>query len=211
VTLDGSYFVDNFAGAHHDLKFGSTANLKASSTNRTAHGEIPCFVYNSPAGADFTVAFAGADHHEPAIPHEKTWHHSFYLQDQIKLTKRLTINAGFRWDKYTGTEPDQTVRPDAPFRSFFYAGTPLIPGASTIPQLFPSAKLYPSYAIPVETVFSFKQPSSSRASAWPNDLRGDGKTVVKGNFGLFRRQPGDGAGPGRGSDPEDNVHLWLER
>jgi len=82
---------------------------------------------------------------------------------------RTTVNAGVRYDRYKGTLPEQEQ----------LAGTvgPTVVAADT----FPATDLYTwsLFAPRVGVIF---------------DLGGDGKTVLKGNYGYFWHNPGVGVG-----------------
>ena len=188
VTADGSYFLDNFAGVRHDLKFGYNSEFESLFYEQDGVRDNTELIFNSTAAGakDFTTPFQVKLTNEPAVQREKTWHHNFYIQDQIKVSKKLTLNVGLRWDGYIGTRPDQQVRPDAPFRDFFYAGKALSNGFS-IPVPFTN------FQVPANTVFSFKNLIVPRFGA-AYDLSGNGKTVVKVNFGVFRGQPATSLG-----------------
>ena len=198
VTFDGSYFIDNLAGAHHELKFGYNSEFESLFYEQDGVRDNTLLIFqsaNNPASATYPTLFANnfaspfqiGITNEPAVQREKTWHHNFYLQDQIKVSKKLTVNVGFRWDGYIGTRPDQQIRPDAPYRSFFYAGAPL---GSTNYKIDP---LFPTYGVPASTVFSFKDLLVPRVGI-AYDLRGNGRTVIKANWGLFRSNPATALG-----------------
>jgi hypothetical protein len=185
-TVDASYFIDNFLGAHHDLKFGGDTGFESLFYEQDGVRGNTVLLFNSPTGADFTVPSQVQLTNEPAVQRDKTWHNALYLQDQVRVSKKLTLNLGIRWDYYNGTEPDQTIRPDAPFRDFFYAGAPL-PNGFSIPATFPDFK------VPGRTVFTFSHLIVPRFGV-SYDLAGDGKTVIKANFGIFRSNPATALG-----------------
>jgi hypothetical protein len=85
--------------------------------------------------------------------------HAFYLQDSIKLTPKLTINAGLRWDYY-GVIGEERHR--------FSIFDPSIPGPRQVNQLYP------------HDLNNF----APRASI-AYDVFGTGETVVRAGWGLF--------------------------
>jgi hypothetical protein len=206
-TADGSYFLDNFLGVRHDLKFGYNSEFESLFYEQDGVRDNTVLVFNSPTGAkDFTTPFQVQLTNEPAVQKEKTWHHNFYIQDQIKLSKRLTLNVGLRYDAYVGTRPDQQVRPDAPFRDFFYGGKPLntltldqsgnpIRNADGSYQATPFSIPIPfsNFAVPSTTVFSYRNLWVPRVGI-AYDVTGKGRTVLKVNFGTFRGQPATSLG-----------------
>ena len=82
---------------------------------------------------------------------------------------KLTVNAGIRYDRYLGGIPEQKQ----------LAGTtgPVSIGAETIPSQ--DFYTWNEFAPRIGVVY---------------DLRGDGKTVIKGNYGLYWHNPGVGVG-----------------
>jgi hypothetical protein len=85
--------------------------------------------------------------------------HAFYLQDNIKLSHNLTVNAGLRWD-YFGVIGEE--------RNRFSIFDPSIPGPRQVDQLYP--KDWNNFAPRVSLAY---------------DLRGDAKTVLRAGWGLF--------------------------
>ena len=85
--------------------------------------------------------------------------HAFYLQDSIKLSRKLTVNAGLRWD-YFGVIGEERDR--------FSIFDPTIAAPRQVKQLYP--KDWNNFAPRVSLAY---------------DVRGDAKTVVRAGWGLF--------------------------
>jgi hypothetical protein len=102
------------------------------------------------------------------------WKHQFFVQDDWKLTSRLTMNVGLRYEpwfpweqefgRYTSWEfgTQSTVKPDAP-RGILFPGDP---------------------GVPFKTVENDLNNFAPRVGlAW--DVNGDGRTVVRGGYGIY--------------------------
>jgi hypothetical protein len=181
----GSYFLDNFLHANHQLMFGWLSEREMTVAENYGPLNEAAQIYNSPAGtADFTTPYQIKIYNSPSIAKDFLWHHGAYLQDQIRIGKRLTVNLGARLDYYRNFEPDQPVRTDAPFYPFFYQGAKL-PNGYSIPPTYPSLNVpgrqtilrYPALVVP------------RVGMAW--DLTGSGKTVLKLSWGRFYSSPGN--------------------
>lgn len=188
--VTGAYFLDHFLGVAHNLKFGWVSEREYLDYEQYGVRNNTLLIFSSPAGSpDFTTPFQVGLTNEPAISQDYLWHHGVYLQDQIKLSQHITLNAGVRWDYYHGYEPTEKIRNDVPFRDFFYAGAPLQTSAG--PYSIPAA--YPNFTIPGHNIVTFPHAIAPRLGlAW--DLRGDGKTVLKLSWGRFYSNPGSALG-----------------
>ncbi len=85
--------------------------------------------------------------------------HALYLQDSIRVSRKLTVNAGLRWD-YFGVIGEE--------RNRFSIFDPAIAAPRQVKQLYP--KDWNNFAPRVSVAY---------------DVRGDSKTVVRAGWGLF--------------------------
>jgi hypothetical protein len=92
------------------------------------------------------------------------WTYGAYLSDTWRTGSRLTLNLGVRFDRYRSYLPAQSGPP---------AG-PLNPQQSDFPA--------------VDNLLTWNLPAPRLGLTY--DLRGDGRTVLKGNFGMYWWNPG---------------------
>ena len=113
---------------------------------------------------------------------------SLFLNDTWSLG-RFTLNGGVRWDRYNGWLPEQNQL------------------ASTIgpPAIHLQAKTFPE-----QDLFTWNVVAPRIGVIF--DLSGDGKTVVKGNYGLYWHNPGVGVpsnvNPNTGT--KSATYLWND-
>jgi hypothetical protein len=91
---------------------------------------------------------------------------SFFVNDTWSIG-RLTVNGGVRWDQYHGWLPEQNQL------------------AATVGPVSVAAKTFPQ-----TDLFTWNQVAPRIGVVF--DLTGDGKTVVKANYGLYWHNPGVG-------------------
>jgi hypothetical protein len=152
---------DEHLGGKHQLKFGTTIDFENAGTkilqdkaagdyelqfNRGVPSQI--VIYNYPFASSIN------DLHSQAL----------YFTDTYTL-KRVTINAGVRWERYHSYYPEQTKE------------------AGQFAAIFP-AKTYPQ-----QDVLTWTDTVPRLGAAW--DVTGSGKTVVKGSWGMFGDTMGD--------------------
>ena len=120
-------------------------------------------------------------------PYYQTLYYAPWVQDDIKLTKRLTINLGLRWD-YNGPPSERFNRMN---RDFFSDG--VNPISALIDQAkFPGYKVYGGIGFagvnglprtPMDADYNNLQPRLGAA------FQLNAKTVLRGGWGIFYMSP----------------------
>jgi hypothetical protein len=116
-------------------------------------------------------------------------HHyqGFYGADTFRLTSRLTLNFGLRWEPYTPITDlkDRSMQ----FRPEEYAkGTTSPHFVNAPPGLFFPGDTLPGFTVPKAGTGSDLNNLSPRFGfAW--DIRGDGSTSLRGGYGIFYDTP----------------------
>jgi hypothetical protein len=112
---------------------------------------------------------------------------SLFLNDTWSFG-RFTLNGGVRWDRYDGWLPEQNQL------------------AATVGPISVPAKTFPE-----QDLFTWNVVAPRIGLVY--DLRGDGRTVVKGNYGLYWHNPGVGVpsnvNPNTGT--KSATYLWSDR
>jgi hypothetical protein len=112
---------------------------------------------------------------------------SLFLNDTWSVG-RFTLNGGVRWDRYNGWLPEQNQL------------------AATVGPISVPAKTFPE-----QDLFTWNVVAPRIGLVY--DLRGDGRTVVKGNYGLYWHNPGVGVpsnvNPNTGT--KSATYLWSDR
>jgi hypothetical protein len=162
----------------HSLKFGGEVSL-SKDIQDTLLNNYGVFTFNNGATrnalADFLVGIPSAVSQDaPVTGYTNTWYTAFFIQDDFRIHPRLTLNLGLRWDiQAPPTDPynrvvnyspgfKSTVNPLAPIGAKFF-GDPNVERGG-IPAAFDH----------FSPRFGF---------AW--DPHGDGKTSIRGAFGIF--------------------------
>jgi hypothetical protein len=151
-----SFLPDSFLGGHHLFKAGYRVWLLDTETREANHAA---------GNYQLTYDVVNGAHHTPVeiqvfnfpvTPMNRMNTYSLYLTDSWQLGKRLTFNLGMRWDRSRAFLPEQTKE----------AGT-FAPGG-TFPAL--DVNNWSRWA---------------PRAAFALDVSGNGKTVVKGTYGLY--------------------------
>ena len=154
VSAALSYFLNRFGGSHN-FKFGLEAYRERRKFLRFQPGNIyyrdrgttpvEVDIYNTPnQGIDDSTATG------------------IYVQDGWNLTRRFTINAGLRFDRYKIGWPEQSFTPE-------------------------QSAYFPPVSTQATTVADLKSVSPRLGFAW--DVTGSGKTVWKAYYGRFYYNP----------------------
>src|SRR5271166_1474952 len=162
----------------HSLRFGGEESLNKDEqfTNLNNFG---IFSFNgSITGngfADFLLGIPNSiQQDKPVSPSTNSWTTSLFVQDEYRVIPRLTLNLGLRWD--IQTPPTDPANRQAAF----------VPGQHSIiyPQM-PTGLVYPGdLGVPRGIAqLSFAHLAPRLGFAW--DPSGDGKTSVRGAFGVF--------------------------
>ena len=174
----------------HLLKFGFywdyARNWQANSSfqnNNQGTIEYETYSHNSTGNgaADFALARLSGLYQQSSAPVQdvRFYQYAFYANDQWKLSRRLTLTLGIRFDHLGNWVPTNSNAGLAVWNPATYNNTSSAPGYtgvewhglnSNIPLSgFPSKLFFPEPRIGVAY-----------------DLRGDGKTVLRGGFGVYR-------------------------
>ena len=180
-TAAATYFLDTAAG-NHTFKFGGEM-LKEQSWEGYLQqwgGNID-HIYNNDASSQVTFAFQTATDagklsaHDALTARAALDHIGAFMNDTWSFG-RATINAGFRYDRYSGWVPEQQQLDGA---------------LSAWATQFPSLSSQVTAKTFAEQTFYTWNVAAPRIGV-TFDLSGDGKTVVKGNYGLYWHNPGVG-------------------
>jgi hypothetical protein len=98
----------------------------------------------------------------PFNPDNELHSQSLFVTDTWKMSKRFVLNYGVRWERYNDFYPDQKKLAGQFSTAATYPGKELLTWKDVVPRV---------------------------GGAW--DMFGDGKTVVKGSFGVFGDTMGD--------------------
>jgi hypothetical protein len=194
-NLASTYFLDSAGGSHtfkvglEMLKERSWEGLtsRRGGTSNTEHvyanGVSSQVIFGLPTATCVVGSLAA---HDCLTSKSALDHMSAFLNDTWSVG-RTTMNLGVRWDRYNGWNPEQES-----------VGA-TVGRAVAVAQTFPETQLYTwnLFAPRAGVIF---------------DLSGDGRTVLKGNYGLYWHNPGVGvsqnANPNIAS--KFQTHTWND-
>ncbi|MFN2578214.1 MAG: carboxypeptidase regulatory-like domain-containing protein [Pyrinomonadaceae bacterium] len=162
----------------HSLKLGGEISLNKD-IQQTLLNNYGVFTFNNGttknALSDFLIGIPSAVSQDaPVTGYTNSWYTALFVQDDFKVRPRLTLNLGLRWDVQTApTDPlnrvvnyvpgqKSIVNPIAPVGALFFGDPGVERGG-------------------IPTSLSHFSPRIGFAF----DPKGDGKTSIRGAFGLF--------------------------
>jgi Carboxypeptidase regulatory-like domain len=203
ATAAATYFKDNLLGGNHSFKFGGEMLLETGFEGylQSVDGHIEHRFSNNAATQvifDFPTATEVESLHawkEDLKSINKLDHINMFLSDQYSLGK-VTLNLGIRWDRYKAHIPEQEQ-----------LAFEIIPGCASRTDIICSV---PAASFGAQTIMTWNSVVPRVGLVF--DLTGDGKTVLKGNYGLFRHNPGVGlASAGNPNQPGKTVtYTWRD-
>jgi hypothetical protein len=183
VDWGGTYFKDDFLNSNHTVRVGFTHEQETQRYRDNGYVDEYNLTFNSAAGqGDFFRPFRVQIENSPRESINNLRHIGAFIQDQIVVSPKVTLNVGFRWDNYLVNYPDQDIR-EGLFTSFFYAGAPL-PNGYRVPASYPDLK------VPGRDEVVYFPAGFAPRFGVAYDLSGDGKTVLKANWGRYQANPG---------------------
>lgn len=174
ATGAATYFKDNFLGGSHNFKFGAEVNLETQWNGYESWrpGGIQ-HIFNNGQALRVTIGFptsscavGSLSARECLLSIAKLDHSNVFLSDTWTVN-RLTLALGVRYDHYKSHVPDQTQL------------------ANTLAGIGVAAREFPA-----QTFFTWN--SVVPRAGLTYDLRGDGRSVLKFNYGYFKHNPGPG-------------------
>jgi hypothetical protein len=200
----------NIGGRNHELKVGYlgwwdkdyTSNFgypyyqayayKSTSTETCPNDEICDTYFQHPDSVTF--------YSHPNKVANGALYRSSYVNDKITWNRKLTLNAGLRWDWATSFLPAQGQTGEGPYQQPFeikdnqnYIVNPAYDGVGYDPK---------NVTGPGDKAFFPKYTLWSPRLSFAYDIFGDGKVAVKGSFGRYvgiTSSPNSQPGPGENS------------
>jgi Carboxypeptidase regulatory-like domain len=205
-NLDRNIF-DNFSVTlgNHTVRAGVTAQQMLK-TEDASEGN-PSFSFNT--WGDFLLGSASqySQASRDIVPDLRFWNTEAYVQDDWKVTRRLTLNLGLRWTRFPS--PSDAKDTLVNFDPLFYqAGQApaldsdgnFVSGQAYTPATYANGLIFPkgsacaaAQAISAQVTCSPYGSTVNPNYSWNFGPRvgfayspfGDGKTVLRGGFGLF--------------------------
>jgi hypothetical protein len=180
-----AYFAD-LGGRNHELKTGYLGWRNMNETENIGYPNQQQYRYRSVAGdlnCDETHNYDGCFTHPdsvlvydyPNVTASGEWYSSGYFNDRITISKKMTLNAGVRYDRYSSFLPEQGNPGTGPFATkniYAYKGEENYP-------------IYSSFVPRVSAVY---------------DLTGEGRMAVRASYGRYTGgTSGASANPGPGA------------
>jgi len=173
-----SHFFDGLGG-HHDLKAGYTFLWEDYRGSQLGYPGFISYQFNAtsstPRGEPYRVTL----YSDPVQwSQQGLLDNTFYISDKLSIGRRLTLNLGMRFDRYTSFLPEQ-IRESANSNPWASPSVADIPGLTNFGNL----------VFPKRTAAIFNQPVPRLSFIY--DLFGSGRTAIKGSYGIFSVNPAD--------------------
>lgn len=166
-SAGGSWYKGNWHGTHNfqfGFEWGKSYNSYIFKVNQGINA-----IFNTPSGQPpFSVPFQVTAYNTPTTQKNYFRDTSFYLQDTWTLKRRLTLNLGMRYDRFTTYYPAQKTDPNINFPQLFQI------------QSFPaSGNLADWNTVSPRIGLAF-------------DLTGNGDSVLRFGYGIYYIMQGTG-------------------
>jgi hypothetical protein len=206
---DGQMFQDNWMGGNHTVKVGMLSERESNEDTQGGFLAATRLMFNSPStGAHFATPYRVQIDNTARVQVNANGHPGAYINDSIQIARRFTASIGLRWDYYSSFYPDQVI-PDNPWRSFFYGGVPI--QTSVGPFSLPRSPYADSdYIVPGEGGIRRYPALFAPRFGMSWDLAGNGKTVVKANWGRFHFNTGNASGDVNPLRAANAVFDWID-
>ncbi len=179
IAASMTYFTDGWGG-NHNFKVGGEWFRETFTDERGigVDGNVPGDVLHILSNGAPSEVYLFAT---PSVSEQGLLTLGLYAQDSWRLSSRLTLNIGVRFDRYRSFLPEQEGPPVGRFNST---------------QL--------SFA-EIGNVTTFNNVAPRLGMVF--DVTGQGRTVIKANYGQYYWNPGTGLG----SDTNNNPADWYRR
>ena len=160
---------------NHTIKYGAQILRRNVDLFRPFAGKGYFFLWGngggqSPTGYEVSDVLAGWVNQYSVGPvlgysHTKNWETGYYVQDDWKVTRRLTLNLGLRYDLYTWPQEDKNLQANFDLAT----GSLVLPGQAGYPK----------------SLINTDKNNFGPRIGFAYSATADGKTVVRGGFGVF--------------------------